>query len=739
MLYDYLHEFAEIQQAGSLSAASKNLDVSQPTLSRHLAALEFQLGTKLVERTSAGLRITEDGRHVFELALDIGTLRDSVIRHYSDEGRRHSERKISVGVIGDPKASMQIIMRARDELNSLGGGITLQFLRPRYLCSIFKSLQQHDVDVVVDFVLDSLHASGEPGIFFKSLGSVAVDIAVSPGHWLAKKAQVRIDDLRDIRVVHDVGPSTGHTDERAFWTEFEHACAKAGFAPISRRRYRTSLETCYADEAVVCIADSDQASDLRQAGMNLIPVEGVSLDVRALTRSDDVLARELVERASVLSQTPEPPAVSHESAYGSIAKNGRGHPARRLTSAERAQLFERVADEPEVAEDLVLPNGTVIDKAYVALRNRLNRIGEGLSNDPVADSYEAIMHLWSVEDACAELAMPLLRWFNAYEYSCETGRDLDWCETTLEDMARRNLIVRAVRGGTAFYATSAWIYGIWEANVQHYTEESLRWGIYGSDAGTGSQYPVMHACPVSANVVSDHRILPYRDWRGYLRSQQIVCVAPCQCRKASDILHSSEDYAMPPKDQEDPMDVCLTVGEMAQFWIDNRNGRQVSVEKALEIADDAVFNHGLVPQMCFAKDPGVICFCRSSRCLVLGAVRAAGGHTGSMPNMSAYRLAFDADKCIKCGACAKRCPMGAITPDEEGLPLAGDTCVACGQCALACPKKARLLQAKDKEEICELPDDMVMANRWKAEDRMARGYIRDFTGTRLQSWQGVPQ
>lgn len=44
--------------------------------------------------------------------------------------------------------------------------------------------------------------------------------------------------------------------------------------------------------------------------------------------------------------------------------------------------------------------------------------------------------------------------------------------------------------------------------------------------------------------------------------------------------------------------------------------------------------------------------------------------------------------CIGYGSCAKTCPFGAITMNEEDLPVINaDKCIACGKCAAGCPKK----------------------------------------------------
>ena len=59
-LDDMVH-FAAIVRAGSLAAASRELGVPAPTLSRRLSALERRLGVKLLERTTRALHLTEAG------------------------------------------------------------------------------------------------------------------------------------------------------------------------------------------------------------------------------------------------------------------------------------------------------------------------------------------------------------------------------------------------------------------------------------------------------------------------------------------------------------------------------------------------------------------------------------------------------------------------------------------------------------------------------------------------------
>jgi molybdate transport repressor ModE-like protein len=63
--------FVKIAEAGSLSAAGRQLGLSLNSVSRQLIALEEMLGTTLVERTTRHLFLTEAGRQYQERAKEI--------------------------------------------------------------------------------------------------------------------------------------------------------------------------------------------------------------------------------------------------------------------------------------------------------------------------------------------------------------------------------------------------------------------------------------------------------------------------------------------------------------------------------------------------------------------------------------------------------------------------------------------------------------------------------------------
>lgn len=59
-----LRDFLTVAESGSLSEAARRLGVSQPTLTRRMAALETELEAELFRRSSQGLELTEAGEAV---------------------------------------------------------------------------------------------------------------------------------------------------------------------------------------------------------------------------------------------------------------------------------------------------------------------------------------------------------------------------------------------------------------------------------------------------------------------------------------------------------------------------------------------------------------------------------------------------------------------------------------------------------------------------------------------------
>lgn len=63
-----LRYFVQIVESGSLSGASRQLNVAQPALSQQIAKLEDQVGKPLFTRSSKGVAATENGLALYHHA-----------------------------------------------------------------------------------------------------------------------------------------------------------------------------------------------------------------------------------------------------------------------------------------------------------------------------------------------------------------------------------------------------------------------------------------------------------------------------------------------------------------------------------------------------------------------------------------------------------------------------------------------------------------------------------------------
>lgn len=97
-----IREFVQIADSGSISAAAKILGMAQPTLSRHLAALETQIGAPLIRRDTHTMSLTEAGRILLADARELLTLADRLGKRLRGERRaiRGHLRIVSVVDVG---------------------------------------------------------------------------------------------------------------------------------------------------------------------------------------------------------------------------------------------------------------------------------------------------------------------------------------------------------------------------------------------------------------------------------------------------------------------------------------------------------------------------------------------------------------------------------------------------------------------------------------------------------------
>jgi DNA-binding transcriptional LysR family regulator len=88
--WSLMRSFLAVIERGSLLAAARHLGVSQPTLGRHVAELERQLGITLFERTGRGLVATASARAIADQARAMADNAEAIGRTLTGQSKQLS-------------------------------------------------------------------------------------------------------------------------------------------------------------------------------------------------------------------------------------------------------------------------------------------------------------------------------------------------------------------------------------------------------------------------------------------------------------------------------------------------------------------------------------------------------------------------------------------------------------------------------------------------------------------------
>lgn len=88
MDFRQLLSFTTVVELGNFTKAAEKLDISQPTISTHIRALEAELNARLILRTTKSIDITPKGRELFEYASKILELRDRMVQCCSPDAKQ---------------------------------------------------------------------------------------------------------------------------------------------------------------------------------------------------------------------------------------------------------------------------------------------------------------------------------------------------------------------------------------------------------------------------------------------------------------------------------------------------------------------------------------------------------------------------------------------------------------------------------------------------------------------------
>jgi len=177
MDWGLIRSFLAVARLGSLSAAARELGVSQPTLSREMQALEAGTELNLFRRTTRGLVLTEQGQALVEAADEMSTAAERFARQASGlSAELEGDVRISANeIVGiyllppaiaafreqHPAVHIEIVISNRPSgLNKREADIALRMFRPTQPDAVARRLP--DMELGFYAHRDYIERHGEP-------------------------------------------------------------------------------------------------------------------------------------------------------------------------------------------------------------------------------------------------------------------------------------------------------------------------------------------------------------------------------------------------------------------------------------------------------------------------------------------------------------------------------------------------------------------------------------------------
>ncbi|MFL5322533.1 MAG: LysR substrate-binding domain-containing protein [Myxococcaceae bacterium] len=175
--------FVRIVETGSLSATARELQTTQPTVSKQLSALEKLAGARLLERNTRAIRLTEAGQRYYEVTRKV--LQDVSALESDLGGLRHDVR-------GRLRLSLPV---------GLGEAwlvrLSLQFQRENPDVVLDLSLSDRVVDLVEDGIDLAVRIGGvtDPSVVARHLGFFDYVMVAAPAYLKTHGTPKTPDDL----------------------------------------------------------------------------------------------------------------------------------------------------------------------------------------------------------------------------------------------------------------------------------------------------------------------------------------------------------------------------------------------------------------------------------------------------------------------------------------------------------------------------------------------------------------
>jgi molybdate transport repressor ModE-like protein len=218
-----LRVLAAVARHGSVTAAAKSLNYAQPSVSHHLARLEAETGTRLVERSGRGVKLTDAGRLLAGRAEEILGRLDAAEQELAAHVGQREER---IRVAGFPSALATVVPAAAARLRGEHPGVELLLAEAEPQAAL-RMLRAGRVDValVFSYVQQGTatgHPEDEEGVLARLLLDEPVHLVTGAGVPVPPRTANRLASYAEHRWIAGCERCRAHL----LWQ-----CERAGFTP----------------------------------------------------------------------------------------------------------------------------------------------------------------------------------------------------------------------------------------------------------------------------------------------------------------------------------------------------------------------------------------------------------------------------------------------------------------------------------------------------------------------------
>jgi electron transport complex protein RnfB len=297
----------------------------------------------------------------------------------------------------------------------------------------------------------------------------------------------------------------------------------------------------------------------------------------------------------------------------------------------------------------------------------------------------------------------------------------------LDETVAKGGITRRERDNKRQYAVlPLLLWGMYERQLKRLSPEFLddvgqyMMGEFGLELAT-STLPKMRVIPIEESVQAEHHVATYDELHHLIeQAGDHIAIQECICRKIAD-LQGKHCQATTRRE------VCMSLGDLADLYIEEGWGRRISQKEALEIARKNE-EEGLVLMPGNEQEAAFMCACCRDCCGTLSMMKNVPKPADVVA--SNYYAQVNAELCTGCSTCAERCPTEAVKVQDAGASVDLARCIGCGLCVPTCPENAMFLVKKAKEVVPPETEkdlyDSVMAQKSTPTGKMRSYLIKTF-------------